>query len=217
MKDFDAVVFDMDGVIFDSETATMACWQELAQKYGIGEIEETYHACIGTTRTRTKEIVQQAFGRDFPFERYEEEAEKLFQEKYSGGRLPVKPGVREILLFLKDRKIKTALATSTEKNKVISQLRDAGLADYFDVIVTGDMVARSKPAPDIFLLACEMVGAPPERTVAIEDSYNGIRAAQAGGLIPLMVPDMLPATGEMRELSEAVLEDLNGVIAYFQA
>ena len=91
----------------------------------------------------------------------------------------------------------------------------AGLLEYFDGIVTGDMVTRSKPEPDIFLAACRLLGTAPERTYAVEDSYNGIRAAYAGGLRPVMVPDMLPATDEMRSLAEDVEDDLFGVIAYF--
>ena len=207
-NDYDAVVFDMDGVIFDSERAVMECWIELADKYGIENIEKSCLACAGTTAQRTREIMLEAYGADFPYDEYAKEASAMYHEKYDGGRLPVKPGVVELLTFLKQKGKKIALASSTRRQTVIAQLRDAGLLDYFSVVIGGDMVERSKPAPDIFLKACEELGVRPENAYAIEDSYNGIRAAYAGNLRPLMVPDLLPANDEMTELSDAVLENL---------
>ena len=217
MRDFDAVVFDMDGVIFDSERAVMNCWIELARKYDIQGIEEPYLACTGTTDAKTKEIMLNAYGEDFPYDEYAKEASVMYHEKYDGGRLPMKPGVKEILTFLKDNGKKIALASSTRKQTVVNQLRDAGILDYFDEIVTGDMVSRSKPEPDIFLLACEKIGVEPERAYAIEDSYNGIRAAGAGNLRPIMVPDLLPSNEEMEGLAETVLPNLNDVVQYLSA
>lgn len=216
MKKFEAVVFDMDGVIFDSERATMECWLELADKYHIEGMEEPYLACTGTTAQRTKEIMLEAYGDDFPYDVYAKEASKMYHEKYDGGRLPMKSGVFGLLDYLKYEDKKIALASSTRRETVVNQLRDAGLLDYFDEIITGDMVQNSKPHPEIFLLACEKIGVDPENAYAIEDSYNGIRSASRGGLKPIMVPDLLPATEEMKDLSEAVIESLDGVIGYFK-
>lgn len=213
-KDFDAVVFDMDGVIFDSERATMQCWLSLADKYGIKNIEKPYLACTGTTIAKTKQIMLEAYGEDFPYDEYAKEASRMYHEKYDGGRLPMKSGVVEILDFLKSNGKKIALASSTRKQTVINQLRDAKILDYFDEVITGDMVTRSKPEPDIFLLACEKIGVEPNRAYAIEDSYNGIRAAYRGGLKPIMVPDLLPADQEMREKAEAVIDSLDDVVIY---
>lgn len=213
MKNFDAVVFDMDGVIFDSEKAVMDCWLELAAKYNIPNIEEPYLACTGTNDAKTREIMLNAYGPDFPYDEYAKEASKMYHEKYDGGRLPMKHGVFKILNYLKDNNKKIALASSTRRETIINQLRDAGILDYFDEIVTGDMVKRSKPAPDIFLLACEKIGVKPSRAFAVEDSYNGIRSAHAGGLKPIMVPDLLPANGEMKDLS-IVVRTLDDVVLY---
>lgn len=213
---YDAVVFDMDGVIFDSERAVMECWIELADKYGIENIEKSCLACAGTTAQRTREIMLETYGADFPYDEYAKEASAMYHEKYDGGRLPVKPGAAELLTFLKQKGKKIALASSTRRQTVIAQLRDAGLLDYFSVVIGGDMVERSKPAPDIFLKACEELGVRPENAYAIEDSYNGIRAAYAGNLRPLMVPDLLPANDEMTELSDAVLENLIEVMLFLQ-
>ena len=215
MKTFDAVIFDMDGVIFDSEKAVLDCWLELAEKYGIERdgLEENILACTGTNEAKTREIMLNAYGRDFPYDEYAKEASKMFHEKFDGGKLPMKHGVKKILDFLKDNNKKIALASSTRREVVINELRDAGILDYFDEIVTGDMVKRSKPAPDIFLLACEKVGVKPNRAFAVEDSYNGIKSAHAGGLKPIMVPDLLPADGLMKDLS-IVVRTLDDVILY---
>ena len=211
---YEAVVFDMDGVIFDSERAVMNCWLELAQKYNIKDIEKPYFACVGTTMTRTREIMLDTYGEDFPYDEYARESSLMYHEKYDGGKLPMKPGVIELLSYLKEKGKKIALASSTRRETVTNQLRWAGIIDYFDVIICGDMVARSKPAPDIFLKACQELGVSPENTYAIEDSYNGIRAAHAGQLRPIMVPDLLEANDEMRGKAECVCDNLNEVIDY---
>lgn len=211
---YEAVVFDMDGVIFDSERAVMNCWLELAQKYDIKDIEKPYFACVGTTMTRTREIMLETYGEDFPYDEYARESSLMYHEKYDGGKLPMKPGVMELLSYLKGKGKKIALASSTRRETVTNQLRWTGIIDYFDVIICGDMVARSKPAPDIFLKACQELGVSPENTYAIEDSYNGIRAAHAGQLRPIMVPDLLEANDEMRGMVECVCGNLNEVIDY---
>lgn len=211
---YEAVVFDMDGVIFDSERAVMNCWLELAQKYDIKDIEKPYFACVGTTMTRTREIMLETYGEDFPYDEYARESSLMYHEKYDGGKLPMKPGVMELLSYLKEKGKKIALASSTRRETVTNQLRWAGIIDYFDVIICGDMVSRSKPAPDIFLKACQELGVSPENTYAIEDSYNGIRAAHAGQLRPIMVPDLLEADDEMRGMAECVCDNLNEVINY---
>lgn len=211
---YEAVVFDMDGVIFDSERAVMNCWLELAQKYNIKDIEKPYFACVGTTMTRTREIMLGTYGEDFPYDEYARESSLMYHEKYDGGKLPMKPGVIELLSYLKEKGKKIALASSTRRETVTNQLRWAEIIDYFDAIICGDMVARSKPAPDIFLKACQELGVSPENTYAIEDSYNGIRAAHAGQLRPIMVPDLLEANDEMRGMAECVCDNLNEVIDY---
>lgn len=211
---YNAVVFDMDGVIFDSERAVMQCWKEVASRHNIPDIEKAILACTGTTMVRTREIMLDLYGADFPYDEYARESSAIFHSRYDGGRLPMKPGVKELLTFLKDRGKKIALASSTRQQVVTDELRDAGIIEYFDRIICGDMVSRSKPAPDIFLKACEELNVSPSDSYAIEDSYNGIRAAHAGGLHPIMVPDLLPADEEMQSLAEIVLPNLTSVIEY---
>lgn len=211
---YNAVVFDMDGVIFDSERAVMQCWKEVASRHNIPDIENAILTCTGTTMVRTREIMLNLYGADFPYDEYARESSVIFHSRYDGGRLPMKPGVKELLTFLKERGKKIALASSTRQQVVTDELRDAGIIEYFDRIICGDMVSRSKPAPDIFLKACEELNVSPSDSYAIEDSYNGIRAAHAGGLHPIMVPDLLPADEEMQSLAEIILPNLTSVIEY---
>lgn len=213
-KPYEAVVFDMDGVIFDSEQEVMRCWMELARIHNLDHMEEVYYASLGTNKAKTKEIMQEAYGEDFPFEEINKEASVMYHEKNDGGNLPMKPGVTALLAFLKENGKKIALASSTRRQTVMSQLEWAQILPYFDVVICGDMVKKSKPDPEIFLMACEALDVAPEQAYAIEDSYNGIRAAHKGGLRPIMVPDMLPATVEMQELADAVLPDLDAVTEY---
>ena len=138
----------------------------------------------------------------------------MFHERYGNGRLPLKPGVVEILEELRRRKVKVALASSTRKAVVEQELRDAGILHYFEKVICGDMVERSKPAPDIFLKTCEELGVEPERSYAIEDSYNGIRSAHGAGMRPIMVPDLSEPTEEMERLAVAILPDLLAVMDY---
>ena len=208
------VVFDMDGVIFDSERAVMQCWKEVASRHNIPDIEKAILACTGTTMVRTREIMLNLYGTDFPYDEYARESSAIFHSRYDGGRLPMKQGVKELLTFLKEHNKKIALASSTRQQVVTDELRDAGIIEYFDRIICGDMVSRSKPAPDIFLKACEELNISPSDSYAIEDSYNGIRAAHAGGLHPIMVPDLLPADEEMQSLAEIVLPSLTSVMEY---
>lgn len=211
---YKAVVFDMDGVIFDSERAVMQCWKEVASRHNIPDIEKAILACTGTTMVRTREIMLNLYGADFPYDEYASESSAIFHSRYDGGRLPMKPGVKELLTFLKEHNKKIALASSTRQQVVTDELRDAGIIGYFDRIICGDMVSRSKPAPDIFLKACEELNISPSDSYAIEDSYNGIRAAHAGGLHQIMVPDLLPADEEMQSLAETILPSLTSVMEY---
>lgn len=206
-----AVIFDMDGVIFDSERAVYAGWQELAQKYGFQKLEIPYRKCIGVNAAAARQIFLDFYGEDFPYDAYCKEQSQNYHAKYDNGRLPMKKGVRELLTALKERGCKTAIASSTRTAVVTHQIEAAGLLGFFDCIVGGDMVGRSKPAPDIFLKAAERLNAPATGTYVIEDSYNGIWAASAAGMLPVMVPDMLPPDEEMKEMAAYILEDLFAV------
>ena len=198
------VIFDMDGVIFDSERAVTEAYKRLAPKYGLSDIEQACLESIGATYERTREIFLSYHGRDLDYDAYREEVRQELSKK----DFDIKPGVFELFDWLKDKGIPAALASSTRTVSVYRMLDSAGLTDRFKAIVCGDTVTHSKPHPEIFLKAAQELGAEPSDCYVIEDSFNGIRAAHAAGMHPIMVPDMLRPDEEIRALAEVVLPSL---------
>lgn len=216
------VVFDMDGVIFDSENTFLNCWLEVGAQYGMEPelVQSTYMKCIGTNSNQTAEIYRNAFLErlgEANMQRMWEESVALHRARYAGENMPIKAGVREILTFLKSRGIPAGIASSTQKSKVEDRIRTAGLSEFFVGAIGGDAVKISKPNPEIYLLACETFDFRPENTFAIEDSFNGIRAASAAGMRPIMVPDIVSPDAEMRSLAETICADLFETMAYLQS
>ena len=205
-----AVIFDMDGVLFDSESVYIEGYVRFASEYP--EIRETSLSCIGANGRRTREIFLQKYGEDFPFDAYHQQV-KAYVASHP---IPLKPYVHEILARCRERGLPTALASSTREESVRRMLGEAGLTAYFDVIICGDMVSHSKPHPEIFLFAAEKLGALPADCYVIEDSYNGIRCAHNAGMHPLMVPDILQPDAQISAMAEAVLPDLNAAMAYLE-
>jgi HAD superfamily hydrolase (TIGR01509 family) len=215
MKNIKAIVFDMDGVIFDSERCIIECWEKVAEKYGFTGIKEVCYECTGTNAATTRQIMLDHYGEDFPYEEYKQESSGMFHKMYDGGKLPTKPGIKELLEHLKSKGYKIGLASSTRRENVVMELRDAGLIDYFEHLICGDMVERSKPDPDIYLKACKALDVEPAEAVAIEDSFNGIRSAYAGGLHPIMIPDQIPPDSEMSEKAERIEKSLFDLMEIF--
>ena len=209
-----AVVFDMDGVLFDTERLCRDCWLEVAKEENIPNMEEVYALCIGVNAQVTESIVYEHYGKDFPYPEYCRKTSKTYNRFVAEHGVPVKDGVREALAALRVAGLRLAVASSTRREKVLAHLTSTGLSEYFTAVVGGDTVKHSKPDPEIFLTACEALAVAPEEAIAVEDSHNGIRAAHAAGMLPVMVPDLLPVTAEMRELSAYVAEDMDDACAW---
>ena len=211
-----AVVFDMDGVLFDTETLCQDSWMAIAEERGLPRMAEIFPQCIGLNANDSKQVVLRAYGQDFAYEEFRQQASVWFWDYIEKNGLPVMPGVREILEWLKEHNWKVGLASSTRRSSVENHLEQAGLRDYFQTVVTGDMVEHSKPQPDIYLMACRGLGVAPEEAFAIEDSPNGIRSAHAARMTPLMVPDMIAPDDEMKRLSSRIFDSLLDVMEYFR-
>lgn len=211
-----AVVFDMDGVIFDTEKLVLKAWQTVAQKHHIPDIEQMVERCLGLNQDMAKQRFCEHYGEDFPYFELKKETRALFFGPYYGEHLPIKPGVVELLSALKSQEVPVALATSTREELVHKELEDASLKQYFDAIICGDMVAHSKPHPEIFLHACEELGVPPHNAFGVEDSFNGIRAVHAGKLKAVMIPDMLQPTEEILPLLTICCKDMGEFHSYLK-
>ena len=184
------------------------------------QVYKTCVKCIGTNEFQTNEF----FRRDFsPFlteaecQTLRDESVRLFKKRYTEKLIPMKAGVVELLEYLKEQGIRIGLASSTRKDIVERELADAGILHYFESVTGGDVVKISKPNPEIYLIACDKMQEPPEECFAIEDSFNGIRAAKAAGMRPVMVPDIVQPTDEIRQMAETVCSDLFGVIDYLRS
>lgn len=211
MKNSDfAVIFDMDGVIFDSERAYIDVFAENVRKDGLPFIEEPCIESIGVTIDITRGIFHRYYGSDFDFEYYYHKGREVLMDR----GVDLKPCVFELFDYLRSKEVPVALASSTHRPIVTRMLSDAGLIDYFDVLVCGDSVAHSKPHPEIFLKAAEELGTAPQNCYVIEDSFNGIRAAHAAHTHPIMVPDIVQPDEEIRSLAQAVLPSLCKVKEY---
>ena len=209
-----AVVFDMDGVIFDLETLLTDCWVDATRADGIPDVAHANYLCLGVNDAETKEKFLEVYGPNFPYDMYEKEVFRLFRERACGGQLPKKEGVEELLSFLKESGIKVALATSSRESIVMEEITEGGLLPYFDAIICGDTITRSKPDPEIYLKACGRLGVRPEDAYAVEDSFNGVRSATRAGLTCIMVPDIKQPDDEMRSLACCILPSLLDVKAY---
>ena len=212
-----AIIFDMDGVIFDSERLYIECCKEAAEELGMDGIVETCYRCIGVTTDTTRRVLLEVYRDPALVDRFREKTVALYLEKYESGLLNMKPGVKELLQYLKAHGFKTAIASSTRTEIVRKELAKAGVLEYFDRIVGGDQVSRSKPAPDIFLKAAAALETPPDRCIVIEDSFNGIRAAKAAGMTAIMVPDLLQPDEEMKSLADRIEASLPRVLELLSA
>lgn len=208
------IIFDMDGVIFDTERLYYECYISAAEQLGLAGIEEVVDKCFGMTVEETDRMLIAHYGECMPVEEFDCLSYELYRKQCDEFGVPLKKGVVELLTFLKERGARVALASSTEMGIVERQLHDAGLLDYFDVIVSGDMVENSKPSPDIFLLTAQKLQAEITECIIIEDSFNGVRAAYAAGATVFMVPDLLQPTEEIRALTNQVFTSLVEVQEY---
>jgi HAD superfamily hydrolase (TIGR01509 family) len=203
------VIFDMDGLMVDTERIARLAWQETSRAAGYEMPDAVFALMIGRSKRDSGELMREKLGPGFDFERVHAATGILFEKIVARDGLPLKPGVRELLDDLSARKIPLGVATST-RNPVASQrLEQIGLLKYFTVLVTGDQVTRGKPEPDIYLEAIRRLGIDAHTSYALEDSYAGIRSAHAAGLRVIMVPDLLQPTPEITTLTHAVAKSLH--------
>lgn len=205
-----AVIFDKDGTLHDTEKVYLRAWKAAAAELNVHDIEATVRDCTGTTIPWIAQYWARKYP-DIPFEDYLPRRQHYYFGILEQG-VPVKEGAHEVLSYLKAHGYKVGMATSTPWNTVKDHLERTGMTQYFDTVVTGDMIENGKPAPDIYLLAAERLGVDPANCVGMEDSMSGVRAIHAAGMRAVMIPDLVEPTPEVEALAWKKLSCLLDII-----
>lgn len=209
-------VFDMDGLMIDTEKLYLRYWKEAAAEFGYSMQDEHVFAIRSLARKYSIPKLKSIFGEEFPTEDVRKRRTELINAHIEKYGIDVKKGLFELLSFLRSNGVLLAVATSTPHERAFYCLEKIGALEYFDAVICGDMIESGKPEPDIYLTAAGELGLPPEQCAAFEDSPNGIKAAFAAGCHAIMIPDMTPPDEETAPLLSAVYDDLAQAAAYFE-
>ncbi|PXX58689.1 HAD superfamily hydrolase (TIGR01509 family) [Nocardia tenerifensis] len=212
-----AVVFDMDGLLIDSESLAMESLVSAGAELGYEMPIDFCRSMIGVPADRCRTLAAAAYGRGFPLDEYFDLHDEHLRRLVDGGRLATKPGAVALLDALDAQGVPKAIATSSSRERADHHLELAGLAGRFDAVVTRQDVTKGKPDPEPYLKAMAALGGEAETTLALEDSTNGLRAACAAGLRCILVPDLVQPTEESRRLAHRLYPDLHRVIEYLAA
>ena len=217
MHRIQAVAFDMDGLLFDTERLAAESWIAAGKTRGIPIGEEMALRTLGLDRHNTRRVFEELYGAGHDYDGIRAERLRYMFDRIERDGMPVKDGVRELLDFLDAARIPYTLATSTERSRAGRYLESAGLAGRFRYRVCGDMVTRGKPEPDIYLQAAKLLGVRPQDALALEDAPLGVEAARRAEMPVVMVPDLVQPDGETRRKTLAVVQSLRDVIPLIRA
>ncbi|MCQ4022198.1 MULTISPECIES: HAD family phosphatase [unclassified Ruminococcus] len=207
-----AVVFDMDGLMLDTEWTTYKLSKENAAKMGYEITLDMFKQTVGKRSPDAKLYYKSVFGDGFDFDRMRQMNLECFRKCIEENGVPKKPGIDKLLTYLKNSGIKCAVASSTSQAVAEDLLKRADIFKYFSAAVFGNMIEHGKPAPDIFIEASSRLNIPCGECMCLEDSHNGIRAGYSAGMVTVMVPDMLPPNDEIIGKAYTVAKDLFEVI-----
>ncbi|GEK12302.1 HAD family hydrolase [Aliivibrio fischeri] len=214
---FKAAIFDMDGLLLDTERVCMSVFQQACEAENVPFLEDVYLSGIGCNAKRIEELFRAGYGPDIDYPALNKAWRIRYFSIVQNQAIPVKEGVIELLEWLKANKIPMAVATSTQNDIAIKKLALAGLDGYFDVLTTGCEVENSKPHPEIYFLAAKRLGIAPETCLAFEDSNNGTRAAVAATMITYQIPDLVQPSQDVIELGHRILPSMVEVLAELKA
>ena len=214
---YNAVVFDMDGVLTDTEKVYRQCWTMNGMSEGLTaqQMKAVCDRLAGGTRATNALVVKEYLGEDFDYIPFRKKTMDMFQEYIDEHGIDLKSNVVSTLTELKRRGVKMALATSTDRQKAVDRLTRTGLIDFFDETVCGDEVERGKPHPDIYLKACEKLKVSPDRAVAVEDSVNGVISASDAGLCTVMVVDLIMPNDTTNERTDKTCYNIKEILELF--
>ena len=204
------VIFDMDGLMFDTERIWATLWKPALATLGLPYKEGLDDAVRGTAGDSMRAVLRRFYGPDCDtdaiMDALHAQAETAFQAPP-----PKKPGLDELIAYLEAQYIPMVVASSSRMASILRHLNNWNMTNHFKALISGEQFSASKPDPEIFLTAAKALGTTPAETLVLEDSYNGVRAGARGGFVTVMVPDLAPADDEMRRLYTAECKDLREV------
>ena len=207
------VILDMDGLMFDTESIYGIYWRQVSTEMGYPMDDALVEMMCGAVRDFQVKSICARMGDAAPAGEIIDECMRRTRAHIAAHPIPFKAGLKELLMALHERGIPVAVATGTRRVSADDMIARAELSVYIDAMVCGDEVSACKPDPEIFLKAAALIGVPPQECLVLEDSFNGIRAAHAAGAQPIMIPDTMQPTDDIRALCAHVFERLDEVIA----
>lgn len=209
------MIFDMDGLIFDTERLFMTQKAIVMARYGYAQKESDYISSLGTSGSALNRILHQIYGPDYPAERISAETRERVAEIVAQSGPPMKPGIPKLLRWLQNHRVPCCIATATPREHALFYLQQGGLLPYFDFVVAGDQITRAKPDPEIFLACCTQKSVSPEAAMVLEDSENGILAAARAGIPVVGIPDLKIPEPAIARQALTLLNSADEVIALF--
>ena len=207
-----AVIFDMDGLMLDTEKLLVRFWCEAAREYGFPMEREHALALRSFAGKFAAPRLKEWFGDNCDYKKIRARRIELMNAYRKQHPTEKKPGLDTLLDYLNTNGYRTAVATATDIDRAREYLIPAGVYDKFEQVICGNMIQNGKPCPDIYLYACEKLGLPPKNCMALEDSPNGVASASGAGCVTVMVPDLTPPAKEQLEKVYAVCDSLDKVI-----
>lgn len=212
-----AIIFDMDGLMIDSERVTFECYQERLKDMNLTMDEEFYKTLLGKPIKGIYQRFYDVYGNDFPIDNVIQDVHQLMAERFETEGVPVKKGLVELLHYLKDNNYKTIVATSSNRDRVDKILAQAKITEFFDDSICGDEVTKGKPNPEVFLKSCQKLGVNVDEAIVLEDSEAGIQASYDANIKVICIPDMKYPEEQYEEKTFKILKDLTEVTAYLKS
>lgn len=212
-----AIIFDMDGLMIDSERVTFECYQERLKDMNLTMDEEFYKTLLGKPIKGIYQRFYDVYGNDFPIQNVIQDVHQLMAERFETEGVPVKKGLVELLHYLKDNNYKTIVATSSNRDRVDKFLAQAKITEFFDDSICGDEVTKGKPNPEVFLKSCQKLGVNVDEAIVLEDSEAGIQASYDANIKVICIPDMKYPEKQYEEKTFKILKDLTEVTAYLKS
>lgn len=214
MHQFKAAIFDMDGLLLDSEILAFKSFRQTSEKHNLGDLDDLFRQLLGTNHETGQALLRQGLNNDALFEQFSTDWMEQYRKITSEKPVPLKPGVEQLLGHCEQLGLMTAVATSTHTEQATSRLDASGILHFFSYVVGGDQVNRSKPKPDIYQFAAAKLDAEVDDCIAFEDSHNGVLAAISAGMTVVQIPDLVQPNEELLKLGPIVLKSLNEVIDF---